>query len=64
MERMIWDTDMERCDVVAHPALVDVDVRVPDQLVHNLMMQKVRLWRRRKRRGVMVDIRQGLWIPY
>ena len=45
MERMIWDTDMERCDVVGHAALVDVDVRVSDQLVHNLVMQEVRLWR-------------------
>ena len=37
---------MERCDVVGHAALVDVDVRVSDQLVHNLVVQKVRLWRR------------------
>ena len=36
---------MERCDVVRHAALVDVNVRVSDQLVHNLVMQEVRLWR-------------------
>ena len=42
---------MERCDVVAHPALVDVDVRVSDQLVHNLVMQKVKLWRRKRTRS-------------
>ena len=42
MKTMLSDTDMERCDVVAHAGLVDVDVRVPDQLVHNLMIRKVR----------------------
>ena len=37
---------MERCDVVRHAALVDVNVRVSDQLVRNLVVQKMRLWRR------------------
>ena len=32
---------MERCDVVAHAGLVDVDVWMPHQLVHNLMMRMV-----------------------
>ena len=42
MKTMLSDTDMERCDVVAHAGLVDVDVWVPDQLVHNLMIRRVR----------------------
>ena len=53
---------MERCDVVGHAALVDVDVRVSDQLVHNLVVYKVRLWRR-KRRGAMMEKKQGFGIP-
>ena len=47
MKTMLSDTDMERCDVVAHAGLVDVDVWVPDQLVHNLMMGKVRKMRKK-----------------
>ena len=37
MERMIRETDMERCDVVAHAGKVDVNVRVEEQLVHDLV---------------------------
>ena len=32
---------MERCDVVAHARQVDVDIRVPKQLVHHLVVSKV-----------------------
>ena len=41
VKTIISDTDMDRCDVVAHARLVDVDVWVPDQLIHNLMMRRV-----------------------
>ena len=32
---------MEWCDVVVHARQVDVDIRVPKQLVHHLIVSKV-----------------------
>ena len=36
---------MEWCDVVVHARQVDVDIRVPKQLVHHLVVSKVRTMR-------------------
>ena len=40
---------MEWCDVVVHARQVDVDIRMPKQLVHHLVVSKVRTMR-------------GLWV--